>query len=220
MTASIIREIIKKDVFFLVPLTRDGKVEKRELAGTCESEAVTFPSDFSRLHPGRTGVTVEHPSDPQKGIKDVRKAVREALDNNLDVCIQTIVLFMADTLNYIADTLQEDWHANGQLIAQKGDKITPPMLLEISRQGTYLLEGDTGADVSNTEAIKLLWKILIGYRLAVIRDSISGEYKDRVAEKLKTFFQLEPWHVTNISTHPLSVKVTGWLNSVSFTCCD
>ena len=51
----------------------------------------------------------------------------------------------------------------------------------------------------------------------MIRDSISTEYKDRVAEKLKAFFSLEPWYVRNISTHPLSIKVTGWLNSVSFT---
>ena len=126
-------------------------------------------------------------------------------------------MFMADTLNYITDLLPEDWHANGQLIALNGLKISPPDLLNIQRKGTYQLEGDTGNDVSNQEAIQLLWKILIGYRLAMIRDSISTEYKDRVAEKLKAFFSLEPWYVKNISTHPLSINVTGWLNSVSFT---
>ena len=113
----------------------------------------------------------------------MRKAVREALDNSLDIQIQNVVFFMWDTLNYITDVLQVDWNANGQAIASKGSKISPTSLLHIQKKGTYQLEGDTGNDVSNQEAIQLLWKIFIGYRLAMIRDSMSTEYKDRVAEQ-------------------------------------
>jgi len=99
----------------------------------------------------------------------------------------------------ITDKLDENWMANGILIAPKDATISPRDLLHPELE-EFDPGADTGTNVTEDVGKGLFWSMIGSYRLMGINTAqLIADYRRRIESRLQDYLGTNPWNAEHIS---------------------
>ena len=165
---------------------------------------MSYPSDYFNKHLTKPLVIAYAPTIGTKNHYDVSKAVRTGPTGGVGLAVECVINFLHVKLKNIKAKLQGDWKSNGILIAFDKDVITPLDLLAVKAGYSFVLEGDTGTQLTTAEKEECMWALTVANRIALIRTNPSSDYCSMVVSRIEEYLKCPPWNISTRFSYPLS----------------